>query len=63
LVPPISTISGFTPEKAGFHSTRSARLPTSIERISCAMPCAMAELIVYFATWRRTRKLSFPPVS
>jgi hypothetical protein len=50
MLPPINTISGFTPKKAGDHSTRSARLPTSIEPISCEMPCAMAGLMVYFAT-------------
>ena len=46
--PPFRTISGFTPKKAGFHSTRSANLPTSTEPTSCAMPCAIAGLIVYF---------------
>ena len=29
--PPFSTSSGFTPKKAGFHSTRSASLPASME--------------------------------
>ena len=49
MLPPSSTISGFTPNMAGFHSTRSARLPTSTEPISFDMPCAMAGLIVYLA--------------
>src|SRR5215210_5442778 len=57
--PPFRTISGFTPKKAGFHNTRSANLPTSIEPTSCPIPCAMAGLIVYFDRYRRTRKLSF----
>ncbi len=30
-LPPKSTISGLTPKKAGFHSTRSARFPGSTE--------------------------------
>ena len=47
--PPISTISGFTPKKAGVQSTRSARLPASIEPMCVEMPCAIAGLIVYFA--------------
>jgi hypothetical protein len=42
-------MSGFTPKKAGDHSTRSARLPTSTEPIMLGMPCAMAGLIVYLA--------------
>ena len=50
IEPPSITMSGFTPKKAGDHSTRSARLPISIEPTSCAMPWAMAGLIVYFAT-------------
>ena len=32
--PPFKTISGFTPKNAGFHNTRSASLPTSIEPTS-----------------------------
>ena len=32
--PPFNTISGFTPKKAGFHNTRSASLPTSIDPTS-----------------------------
>ena len=42
-------MSGFTPKKAGFHSTRSARLPISSEPSSCATPWAMAGLMVYLA--------------
>ena len=32
--PPLMTSSGLTPKNAGFHSTRSASLPTSIEPTS-----------------------------
>ena len=35
IMPPLITSSGFTPKKAGFHSTRSASLPVSIEPTSC----------------------------
>src|SRR3569623_1140294 len=38
MAPPSSTISGFTPKKAGCHSTRSARLPTSTEPMCLLMP-------------------------
>ena len=50
MVPPLITMSGFTPKKAGFHRTRSASLPTSTEPTMWLMPCAMAGLIVYLAT-------------
>lgn len=50
IMPPTSTISGLAPNMAGSQITRSARLPGSIEPISCAMPWAMAGLMVYFAT-------------
>ena len=50
IAPPLTMIAGFTPKKAGFQSTRSASLPTSIEPTSWAMPCASAGLIVYLAT-------------
>src|SRR5210317_1115016 len=33
ILPPITTISGFTPKKAGSHMTISARLPSVIEPI------------------------------
>ncbi|MNT45043.1 hypothetical protein D3C72_1815990 [compost metagenome] len=49
IIPPFRIRLGFTPKKAGFHSTRSAHLPTSIEPTSCAMPCVSAGLIVYLA--------------
>ena len=49
IMPPLMISAGFTPKKAGFHSTRSASLPTSTEPTSCAMPWAMAGLIVYLA--------------
>jgi hypothetical protein len=38
MVPPTSTISGFTPKKAGFQSTRSALLPSSTDPISALIP-------------------------
>jgi hypothetical protein len=50
MSPPFKTISGLTPKKAGFHSTRSASLPTSTDPTSWARPWAMAGFIVYFAT-------------
>jgi hypothetical protein len=48
-MPPFQHERGFTPKNAGFHSTRSASLPSSIEPTQCEMPCAIAGLIVYFA--------------
>ena len=48
--PPLTTSSGFTPKNAGFHSTRSASLPTSTEPTCSARPWAIAGLIVYLAT-------------
>ena len=50
MKPPLSTRLGLTPKKAGFHSTRSAHLPTSTEPTSCARPLASAGLMVYLAT-------------
>ena len=50
MKPPLITISGRTPKKAGRHRTRSAHLPASTLPISEAIPCAMAGFIVYFAT-------------
>src|SRR5579872_2293359 len=47
--PPLTIISGFTPNIDGFHSTRSASLPGSIDPIALATPCVIAGLIVYFA--------------
>ena len=49
IMPPFRMSEGFTPKNAGFHSTRSAILPASIEPTACAMPCVMAGLIVYLA--------------
>jgi hypothetical protein len=49
IMPPLMMSSGFTPKKAGFHNTRSASLPGSTEPTRCAMPCAMAGLMVYLA--------------
>src|SRR2546428_7581789 len=48
--PPLTTSSGLTPKNAGFQSTRSASLPASTDPTCWARPCAMAGLIVYFAT-------------
>ena len=42
-------LSGFTPKKAGDHSTRSASLPTFTEPMCSARPWVSAGLIVYFA--------------
>src|ERR1700674_3464172 len=53
--PPFTTISGFAPKKAGFHSTRSASFPGSIEPISEAIPWVIAGLMVYLAAYRFTR--------
>jgi hypothetical protein len=50
IVPAFRTRSGLTPKKAGFHRNRSASLPTSTEPTCSATPCAMAGLMVYFAT-------------
>ena len=49
MKPPLITSSGFTPKNAGFHSTRSAILPTAIEPTWPAMPWVIAGLIVYLA--------------
>ena len=48
-MPPFRISAGLTPKNAGFQTTRSASLPTSIEPTMCAMPCVIAGLIVYFA--------------
>src|SRR6266700_8074374 len=50
IIPPLMTISGLAPKKAGFHSTRSASLPTSTEPTRWDMPWARAGLIVYLET-------------
>ena len=50
IIPPIMIRLGFTPKNAGRHSTRSARLPTSTEPTSWAMPWVSAGLMVYLAT-------------
>ena len=63
ITPPISTISGFTPKKAVFHKTKSALFPISILPIWVDIPCAIAGLIVYFATYLFIRRLSFSPFS
>ena len=49
IVPPISTMAGFTPKNAGSHNTRSARLPAATDPMCLDMPWAMAGLIVYLA--------------
>ena len=61
--PPLITSSGRAPNSAGRQSTRSATFPGSTEPTSCAIPCEMAGLIVYFATYLRMRKLSLSPFS
>jgi hypothetical protein len=48
MKPFFSTIFG-GPEERRVPRTRSARLPTSTEPTSCAMPCVIAGLIVYLA--------------
>ena len=50
IAPPLMTTAGRTPKNFGSHTTRSASLPTSIDPTSYAIPCAIAGLIVYFAT-------------
>ena len=50
MPPPLITTLGRTPKNRGSQSTRSASLPDSTEPISWSMPCAIAGLIVYFAT-------------
>mmetsp|Transcript_39931 Transcript_39931/g.118454 ORF Transcript_39931/g.118454 Transcript_39931/m.118454 type:complete len:262 (+) Transcript_39931:516-1301(+) len=60
MVPPLMTISGFAPNSAGFHTTRSASMPGCTEPTACAIPWARAGLIVYFAMYRLIRALSAP---
>ena len=50
IMPPLMTMSGFAPKKAGFQSTRSAHLPASTEPTYEATPCVSAGLIVYLET-------------
>ena len=50
MAPPFTTQSGLTPKKAGDQTTRSAILPFSTEPMCFDTPCAIAGLIVYFAT-------------
>ena len=52
-------MSGFTPNIFGFQSTRSASFPTSTEPTYCEIPCVIAGLMVYFATYLLILKLSF----
>ena len=63
MKPFLITSFGLAPKNAGSHRTRSAILPTSTEPSTSAMPCVIAGLIVIFATYRRTRKLSLPGAS
>jgi hypothetical protein len=49
IMPPFRIRLGLTPKKAGFHSTRSASLPTSMEPTVWAMPWVSAGLMVYLA--------------
>ena len=61
--PPLITSSGRMPKNPGFHSTRSASFPASTEPTTSPKPCAMAGLMVYFATYLRILELSFSPRS
>ena len=49
IMPPLIIKAGLVPKKAGFQSTRSANLPTSIEPTSWSNPWLMAGLMVYLA--------------
>ena len=48
IIPPLIINDGLIPKKAGFHKTKSANFPASIEPTSCDIPCAIAGLMVYF---------------
>lgn len=61
IVPPFMTISGLAPNRAGFQRQRSASFPVSMDPTMWLIPCAMAGLMVYFAIYRLTRKLSAGP--
>mmetsp|Transcript_71493 Transcript_71493/g.167459 ORF Transcript_71493/g.167459 Transcript_71493/m.167459 type:complete len:206 (-) Transcript_71493:904-1521(-) len=63
IVPPLITISGLDPKKAGCQRQRSASLPTSTLPMTWDIPCARAGLIVYLATYRLIRVLSLPLAS
>ena len=63
IKPPLIINEGLIPKKAGFHSTRSAILPTSTEPTSRAIPWAIAGLIVYLAIYLRARRLSMRSLS
>src|SRR5271156_1057302 len=58
IKPPLTIISGLAPKKAGFHKTKSASLPGSMEPTWALMPWVMAGLMVYLATYRLMRRLS-----
>jgi hypothetical protein len=49
MKPPLRISDGLTPKKAGFHSTRSAHSPTSMEPASWLMLCASAGLMASLA--------------
>jgi hypothetical protein len=62
--PLLTTSFGLTPKFAGFQSTRSATLPTSMLPIMWPIPWAIAGLIVYLLMYLLTLKLSaFVPSS
>ena len=49
MKPPFKIMLGLMPKNAGFHTTRSAHLPTSTLPTSWLMPCAIDGLMVYLA--------------
>jgi len=51
IMPLFSTRAGLTPKNAGIQMLRSASFPTSIEPKSFAMSCAIAGLMVDFASF------------
>src|SRR5690348_8726571 len=58
MAPPLISRKGLTPKNAGFQSTRSASLPSSIEPTACEIPCAIAGLIVYLEIYLFILRLS-----
>mmetsp|Transcript_8525 Transcript_8525/g.18656 ORF Transcript_8525/g.18656 Transcript_8525/m.18656 type:complete len:272 (-) Transcript_8525:1560-2375(-) len=63
MVPPLMTISGLAPKSSGFQRTRSASLPGCTDPTRCDMPWQSAGLIVYLATYRLMRALSWSAAS
>src|SRR6185503_593596 len=56
--PPFMTASGFVPNEAALHRTRSATCPGASEPTSAWIPCTRAGSTVYFARYWRTLSLS-----